>query len=41
MKRFWEDEVIERLDRGISENTHILAQKNIPIKVKRIADLSK
>lgn len=40
-ERFLEAEVMERLDRGIEENTQILTQENIPIKVKKIADLAK
>lgn len=40
-ERFLEIEVMERLDRGIEENTQILTQENIPIKVKKISDLAK
>lgn len=40
-ERFWETDIIERLDREIEENTQILTQENIPIKVKKISDLAK
>lgn len=40
-ERLLEDEVIERLNRGITENTQILTQENIPIKTKSIIELSK
>ena len=40
-ERFLETDIIERLDRGIEENTQILTQENIPIKVKKISDLAK
>lgn len=40
-ERFLEDGVIERLDRGITENEQILVRENIPIKIKGIAELSK
>lgn len=40
-ERFLTSEVIERLNKGIDENNQILSQENIPIKIKRIADLAK
>ena len=40
-ERFLETEVMERLDRGIQENTQILTQENMPIRIKKIADLAK
>lgn len=40
-ERFLEVEVMERLDRGIEENTQILTQEKIPIKIKSIAELAK
>lgn len=39
--KFLEAEIIERLDKGIEENTQILKQENIPIKIKSIAELAK
>ena len=40
-ERFLEAGIMERLDRGIEENTQVLIQENIPIKVKSIAELAK
>lgn len=40
-ERFLEAEVMERLERGIEENTQVLNQENIPIKTKSIAELAK
>lgn len=40
-ERFTKPEIIEKLNQGIDENTQILSQENIPIKLKSIADLSK
>ena len=40
-ERFLEAEVMERLERGIEENTQVLTQENIPIKIKSIAELAK
>ena len=40
-ERFLEAKVMEQLDKVIDENTKILKQENIPIKVKSIAELAR